>query len=85
MKQTEQDRVSQGQSIALGDTGDGVTGVPAQEQGISNRPGDRDLDGDAGALIERSEGRLDDEDAGDEGDEAAEDDTSGDLEAEAEI
>ena len=26
----------------LGDTGDGNTGVPAGEQGISNRPGDRD-------------------------------------------
>ena len=28
----------------LGDTGDGDTGVPADEQGISNRPGDRDKD-----------------------------------------
>lgn len=26
----------------LGDTGDGKTGVPADEQGLSNRPGDRD-------------------------------------------
>jgi len=25
----------------LGDTGDGNTGVPADKQGISNRPGDR--------------------------------------------
>ncbi len=28
----------------LGDTGDGDTGVPAEEQGISNRPGDADQD-----------------------------------------
>ena len=26
----------------LGDTGDGNTGVPDDEQGMSNRPGDRD-------------------------------------------
>jgi hypothetical protein len=61
-----------------------VTGVPAQEQGISNRPGDRDLDGDADEVIERSEGRLADEDAGDERDEAAEEDPSDGLEADPE-
>jgi len=30
----------------LGDTGDGNTGVPEFEQGISNRPGDRETDED---------------------------------------
>lgn len=30
----------------LGDTGDGNTGVPDDEQGISNRPGDRGQDAD---------------------------------------
>ena len=45
MNEAEQDRVSRGQSIAKGDTGDGATGVPQEEQGISNRPGDTDPDG----------------------------------------
>jgi hypothetical protein len=53
MNEAEQDRVSQGQSIARGDTGDGVTGVPEEEQGISNRPGDREPSGDAEGLIGR--------------------------------
>ena len=52
---------------------DGVTGVPAQEQGISNRPGDRDLEGDAHDVAERSEGRLADEDSAVEPDGSAED------------
>jgi hypothetical protein len=30
----------------LGDTGDGETGVPESEQGISNRAGDKADDGD---------------------------------------
>jgi hypothetical protein len=30
----------------LGDTGDGDTGVPEFEQGISNRPGDKDPERD---------------------------------------
>lgn len=30
----------------LGDTGDGNTGVPDDQQGISNRPGDRAVDDD---------------------------------------
>jgi hypothetical protein len=37
-----EERPKQGQSVPLGDTGDGETGVPANEQGISNRPGDKD-------------------------------------------
>ena len=38
------DRRKSGQSIPLGDTGDGDTGVPNDEQGISNRPSDEDAD-----------------------------------------
>jgi hypothetical protein len=37
-----EERPKQGQSVPLGDTGDGETGVPPDEQGISNREGDRD-------------------------------------------
>jgi hypothetical protein len=36
----DEQRSAFGQSVALGDTGDGDTGVPAGEQGISNRPAD---------------------------------------------
>jgi hypothetical protein len=74
MKRTEEDRLSQGQSLAKGDTGDGVTGVPAQEQGISNRPGDRDR-GDDEDPVERSEDRLadDEDDSDDDMDEDASD------------
>ncbi len=35
------ERPKQGQSVPLGDTGDGNTGVQANEQGISNRKGDK--------------------------------------------
>jgi hypothetical protein len=37
-----EDRRKSGQSVPPGDTGDGDTGVPEDEQGISNRPGDKD-------------------------------------------
>jgi len=37
-----EDRRKSGQSVPLGDTGEGDTGVPDDEQGISNRPGDKD-------------------------------------------
>lgn len=36
-----EERLQRGQSLPLGDTGDGDTGVPANEQGISNRVGDQ--------------------------------------------
>jgi hypothetical protein len=39
---TTEERVNMGQSVARGDTGNGNTGVPEFEQGISNRPGDAD-------------------------------------------
>jgi hypothetical protein len=65
MNPAEQDRVSRGQSIAKGDTGDGETGVPAQEPGISNRPGDRGV-ADPEPVIERDEASgVDDDDEGD--------------------
>jgi hypothetical protein len=37
----DEHRPFHGQSLPLGDTGDGNTGVLSDEQGISNRPGDR--------------------------------------------
>ena len=39
-----EDRRKAGQGLPLGDTGDGNTGVPDDQQGISNRPGDQDDD-----------------------------------------
>lgn len=41
-----EERVRRGQSAALGDTGDGDTGAPSDEPGISNRPGDTDAAAD---------------------------------------
>ena len=38
----DNERPDLGQSVPLGDTGDGETGVSENEQGISNRLGDRD-------------------------------------------
>jgi len=64
----------------LGDTGDGDTGVPEFEQGISNRPGDRA--GDAGGTVEAKNGNddvdLEDEDL-DEELEATDDDDASDT------
>jgi hypothetical protein len=37
-----EDRRKSGQSVPLGDTGEGDTGVPDDEHGISNRPSDKD-------------------------------------------
>jgi hypothetical protein len=81
MNQAEQDRVSQGQSIAKGDTGDGATAVPEEEQGISNRPGDKASVGDADGVGERRARFADDEGHVD-GD--PDDGTSDDLESEPE-
>ena len=48
-----------------GDTGGGTTGVPDEEQGISNRPGDRSEEADSAADAEADD-ELDIEDmAGD--------------------
>ena len=44
-----QERAARGQSLALGDTGDRQTGVDSDQQGISNRSGDRpDEDAETG-------------------------------------
>ena len=70
---SDEQRQALGQSVPLGDTGDGNTGVPAGEQGISNRPGDR-----AAEMV--AEENEDDEELGDdEDDDDVEDD---DLEVE---
>jgi len=63
---TEKDRVAMGQSIAKGDTGDGKTGVRPNEQGMSNRPGDRAPASDGEEIPELED---DDDAAADDGDE----------------
>ena len=42
MKKTHTTNLDEEKATPLGDTGDGETGVPEGEQGISNRPGDTD-------------------------------------------
>ena len=66
------------EGLPLGDTGDGVTGVPEDEQGISNRLGDRP-DG----VSAQADGAADDEDEDDDLDEddEAEDDEEEDEDA----
>jgi hypothetical protein len=79
----DEQRPFHGQSLPLGDTGDGNTGVPSGEQGISNRPGDRpdgmsvqeDQNPDEGEEDE-DEAVVDEEDLDDESD----DDEEGDDE-----
>jgi hypothetical protein len=72
----EEQRPFHGQSLPLGHTGDGSTGVPSDEQGISNRPGDQ---ADAISVQEESpdededEIEVDDEDLDDESDEEEDD------------
>jgi hypothetical protein len=75
----DEQRPFHGQSLPLGDTGDGDTGVPSDEQGISNRPGD-EADG-RGVQADESpdeededEVEIDDEDLDDESDDDGEDD-----------
>ena len=46
MKKTQTTKLDQGRAAPLGDTGDGNTGVPEGQQGISNRAGDKDDDTD---------------------------------------
>ena len=83
----EEGRIRSGQSAARGATGDGQTGVPTGEQGISNRPGDADdpddddaldvqgPDPDADQREEEAGGRRDvPDDDGADGDEDGEDD-----------
>jgi hypothetical protein len=77
----DEQRPFHGQSLPLGDTGDGDAGVPSDEQGISNRPGDRP-DGMSAQADEspdedeedEGEVQLDDEDLDEESDDDDEDD-----------
>jgi hypothetical protein len=77
----DEQRPFHGQSLPLGDTGDGNTGVPSGEQGISNRPGDQP-DGMSALADENpdeddedeDDAELDDEDLDDESDDDDEDD-----------
>ena len=64
-KRDEQERIQRGQSAARGDTGDGRTGVPDGEQGISNRAGDADVVANDGAPEPEDEAQ--DDDAADDG------------------
>jgi hypothetical protein len=59
---TEDQRPFHSQSLPLGDTGDGSTGAPSEEQGISNRPGDRP----DGMSVQEEESPDEDEDDEDE-------------------
>jgi hypothetical protein len=54
----------------LGDTGDGDAGVPADEQGISNRPGDAEV-GDAAEQFDDDEDEDDDDVEDDKNDDTA--------------
>lgn len=68
-----------GQSVPLGDTGSGQTGVPAGEQGVSNRPGDRalrmavDEDEEAEGLEDEDEEGAEDEELDEDDEDALED------------
>ncbi len=55
------DRAAHGQSRALGDTGDGQTGVDSAHQGISNRPADRGDDRSGGEGPKRTAHGSEDE------------------------
>ena len=60
----------------LGDTGDGETGVPNSEQGISNRAGD---------LAAAGDDEVDDDDEDDDEDEVDEDDEADDDELDEDL
>jgi hypothetical protein len=76
----DEQRPFHGQSLPLGDTGDGDTGVPSDEQGISNRPGDgaEEISVQADESPDEDEDEdevdIDDEDLDDESDDDEEDD-----------
>jgi hypothetical protein len=84
-----EERVRRGQSVALGDTGDGHAGVPSDEQGISNRPGDKDSvagpatgDGIVDESNDVADDEVEDEDEFDEDEEDEDADEVDDPEAE---
>lgn len=67
----------------LGDTGDGETGVPADEQGISNRPGDAAQGSDPDDDDDEDDDDVDDVEGDDDDDlEGEEDDEVTDPRAE---
>jgi hypothetical protein len=74
----DEQRPFHGQSLPLGDTGDGNAGVPSDEQGISNRPGDRpdevSAQADESPDEDEAEVDLDDEDLDEESDDDDEED-----------
>lgn len=55
MKETNTTDLDAERAKPLGDTGDGDTGVPESEQGISNRAGDKAEDTDADEFEEDSD------------------------------
>jgi hypothetical protein len=81
----DEQRSFHSQSLPFGDTGDGNTGVPSGEQGISNRPGDQpdgmrlqedeSPDGD-----EEDDAELEDEDLDESDDDEEEDEEDDDEE-----
>jgi hypothetical protein len=78
-----EERERRGQSDALGDTGDGHTGVLSDEENISNRPGDMDAvagpaTGD-GVADESDELAVDEVDNEDELDEDEEDEDADEV------
>lgn len=78
----DEQRPLRSQSLPLGDTGDGNTGVPSGEQGISNRRGDRP-DGVSAQADEPPDDDVEDDDddvLDDEADDDAEDDAEEDDE-----
>jgi len=50
MKETDTTNLDAERAEPLGDTGDGDTGIPEDEQGISNRAGDKAEDTEADAF-----------------------------------
>jgi hypothetical protein len=61
----DEERSLRSQSLPLGDTGDGNTGVPSDEQGISNRRGDRP-DGVSAQADEPTDEDVEDDDDDDD-------------------
>ena len=72
----DEQRPFHGQSLPLGDTGDGDAGVPSDEQGISNRPGDRPdgMSAQADESPDEDEADEDEVELDDESDDEDEDD-----------
>jgi hypothetical protein len=61
------------QDDLIEDTGTGESGVRVDEQGISNRPGDKARSGDAGTVSVDQDAETDDDDEDEPDDDALED------------